>query len=104
MQELMHRLHDELDDRHWWFAARRRIVLQVLDAALRREGPAGKPRILDIGCGAGATLRELARRGDAFGVDAEPSAVDAVIRRAGCDVRLGRLPGDPQYLLWERYL
>jgi SAM-dependent methyltransferase len=90
----MHHLHDELDDRHWWFAARRRIVLQVLRGALRERGDrgGGPPRILDIGCGAGATLRELARLGDACGLDTEPSAVEAAARRSGCDVRLGRLP------------
>ncbi len=97
MQELMHRLHDELDDTHWWFAARRRIVLQVLRAALHGRpgtgGAAAEPAILDIGCGGGANLRELARLGDACGLDAEPSAVEAAARRSGCDVRLGRLPG-----------
>lgn len=91
----MHRLHDELDDRHWWFAARRRIVLGLLRDALRRERPAGaRPRILDIGCGAGATLRELARLGEAVGLDTEPTAVEAARRRSGCDVRLGSLPAD----------
>jgi SAM-dependent methyltransferase len=99
MWEVLHRLHHELDDRHWWFAARRRIVLQVLDAALRRAGPAGKPRILDIGCGGGGTLRELALRGEAFGLDPEPSAVEAAMRRARCEVRLGRLPDEIPYEL-----
>lgn len=94
MQEIMHRLHDELDDDHWWFAARRRIVLQVLRRALkervaRNQGP---PAILDVGCGAGATLRELARLGEACGIDVEPSAVEAAARRSGCPVRLGHLP------------
>ncbi len=94
MQEIMHRLHDELDDRHWWFAARRRIVLQVLRGALgeRARRDSSPPAILDIGCGAGATLRELARLGKACGVDAEPSAVEAAARRSGCPVSRGRLP------------
>jgi len=94
MKEVMHRLHDELDDRHWWFAARRRIVMELLSGALGPGGPAAgrRLRLLDIGCGAGATLRELARFGDAYGVDAEPGEVEAARRRSGRDVRLGRLP------------
>ncbi len=91
----MHRLHDELDDRHWWFVARRRIVLDVLRRALPADpASATRLRILDIGCGAGATLRELARLGEAYGVDTEPSAVEAAARRSACDVRLGRLPDE----------
>lgn len=94
MQEVMHRLHDELEDSHWWFAARRRIVMDVLRRALARRELATPPRLLDIGCGAGGTLRELAALGEAFGVDPEPSAVEATRRRCGCPVRQGGLPHD----------
>src|SRR5512140_2711482 len=91
MQEVMHRLHDELDDRHWWFAARRRIVLQLLRQELA-GAPERRPRFLDIGCGAGSVLRELKPLGEAVGLDTEPSAVESARRRSGCEVRLGHLP------------
>jgi SAM-dependent methyltransferase len=60
----------ELEDHYWWFVARRRIALALLD---QRWSGAG--RLLDGGFGAGALLAELARRGPAFGVDASASAV-----------------------------
>jgi SAM-dependent methyltransferase len=40
---------------HWWYVGRRRIVLDWL----RRLTPAGRPRILDVGCGTGFNLERL---------------------------------------------
>ncbi len=94
MQELVYRRLDELEDRHWWYVARRRIVLQLLDAALRERSGGERLRLLDIGCGTGGTLRALAPLGDAVGVDTEPGAIEAARRRSGCEVGPGRLPDD----------
>lgn len=40
---------------HWWYVGRRRIVLDWV----RRLTPAGRPRILDLGCGTGFNLEHL---------------------------------------------
>src|ERR687891_309156 len=70
MDEELERRTLAAEDEHWWYRGRRGIVL---DAA-RRSLPTGRPaRILDAGCGGGATLAELARLGDAVGL--EPSAI-----------------------------
>jgi SAM-dependent methyltransferase len=62
-----------IEEGHWWFVGRRRIIRALLDRALPRTD---SPRaVLDIGCGTGATLEHLSRYGDATGVDADPSAV-----------------------------
>lgn len=90
MQEILHSAHQRLDERHWWFVARRRIVLDLL----RREFDGTRPRILDIGCGGGGNLRALADLGAAFGVDPEPTSVEVARLRSGCDARLGRLPDE----------
>src|SRR3954462_10627146 len=52
-----------LDDRHWWYRGRRRIVRAVLDGA--RLPPSA--RVLDAGCGSGRTLDELAAYGRVAG-------------------------------------
>ncbi|MGQ9730227.1 MAG: methyltransferase domain-containing protein [Candidatus Zipacnadales bacterium] len=60
----------ELEDQYWWFVARRRLVLALLDDA--------KPRsdcLLDGGCGTGAMLAELNHRGLAYGVDVSSAAL-----------------------------
>ena len=49
----------ELDDRHWWYRGRRRIIRAELD---RLPLPA-RARVLDAGCGSGRTLEELGRYG-----------------------------------------
>jgi SAM-dependent methyltransferase len=66
----------DLEDRYWWFIARRRLAVGLLDDA-RIE----KPRSLDAGCGAGALLRELAARGEALGIDLAAPALAITARR-----------------------
>ena len=56
---------------HWWFTARRDIVLTVAQRFL----PEGAP-ILDVGCGTGYFLEGAGNRYDAWGVDPSPLAVD----------------------------
>jgi len=56
---------------HWWFTARREIVLSVAD----RFVPRGLP-ILDVGCGTGYFLEGALSRYDAWGVDPSPVGVE----------------------------
>lgn len=65
------------EDRHWWFAARRRI----LDAVLTRLYPRGGLDIADVGCGTGGMLLLLGRYGVVTGVDEAPEARDYCARR-----------------------
>lgn len=58
-----------IEDQHWWFQGKRRIVLDTLDRLLPTapDGP-----IVDLGCGTGRTLNELRTRRMATGVDPDP--------------------------------
>ena len=59
----------ELERDHWWFRAKRRLVLQALDGK-----SAG--RAVDVGCGTGAMVEELARRGfSTVGTDMSAAAL-----------------------------
>src|SRR3954464_941170 len=73
-----------LDERHWWYRGRRR----VLDAVLHGIPlpPPGQTRILDAGCGSGRTLDDLARHGEAHGIELNPLGIEAA-RRRGHEVR-----------------
>jgi SAM-dependent methyltransferase len=75
----------DVDDRHWWYRGRRRIVM----GAIERLAPPPGARILDAGCGSGRMLDELARWGEISGLDAEPAGVAAANARGHADVRLG---------------
>ena len=74
MDQRLYAEYAALQDRHWWFVGRRRILSAVLGAEL--GGPGSRGRILDIGCGTGTMLDELGRFGDVHGVDTEPAAVE----------------------------
>jgi SAM-dependent methyltransferase len=74
-----------VEDRHWWFTARREILLHLIGQTV----PDGAS-ILDIGCGTGFMLEALLPRYDAWGM--EPDA--AVRARVRPSVRDRVLAGD----------
>jgi 2-polyprenyl-3-methyl-5-hydroxy-6-metoxy-1,4-benzoquinol methylase len=113
-------LHATLEDRHWWFVARRRIVRRLIDhllspvdkirhatdvAAVKSclnagQDPPERPLVIDIGCGTGANIASLADRYRCVGID---TSIDAIqwARQKFPDVRFihGSAPEDLQGLL-----
>jgi len=79
-----------IEDRHWWFRGRRRIVLSFVDRLPLPEPCA----TLDAGCGSGRMLDELAARGSVRGVDVNPAAVAAAGSR-GHSAGVAELGGVP---------
>jgi SAM-dependent methyltransferase len=73
-----------LDERHWWYRGRRRMLNTVLE----RLGLPPRARVLDAGCGSGRTLDDLARLGEAHGMELNATAL-AAARARGHDVRHG---------------
>jgi len=66
-----------LEERHWWYRGRRRIVLD----AIERLGLPADARVLDAGCGSGAMLAQLRRFGAVTGVDVNPTATECALER-----------------------
>lgn len=90
-------VYDEMfamEESHWWFRARRRIVMDLLRRHVsERDGV--RPRLADLGCGCGANLQAFKAAYDVWGVDAAPAAVSFSRRRVGADrVFSGALPDD----------
>ncbi len=70
MQREGYRVTAVFEERHWWFRARRDLVLRQVERALGEAGATtGAARILDYGCGTGFNLPFLARYGEAWGAD-----------------------------------
>ena len=72
MDATLHEEHAILQDRHWWFRGRRRIVSAVLDRHLERDP---ERLILDAGCGAGGMLDTLSAHGRVRDIEPDPGAV-----------------------------
>ena len=70
---------------HWWFSCRRRLAV----AMLRRFGAKTPGRILDMGCGTGATLDELRPLGTVFGLDISATALHYCMSRNHTRLTLG---------------
>ena len=65
----------DLFERHWWWRARERVILQTLRAL---QPPEGWPTILDVGCGDGLFFDELGRLPGARIVEGVESAAELV--------------------------
>jgi len=77
-----------LEERHWWFVGRRRIVGEIL-ASLALPGHA---RILDAGCGTGGNLQFLSQFGAVTGVELDDDAAALARERGTWPVVKGSLP------------
>jgi SAM-dependent methyltransferase len=70
----------KFEESHWWYLARRRIITTLL---LTLHLPPSS-RVLEIGCGCGANLREIRTHFDAYGGDSDITA---------CRISNKKLPG-----------
>ena len=79
MQQHTYSIMYEVEETHWWFVGRRRIIESFVEEICRGINQNGvdksRPRILDVGCGTGANLELLARFGKAEGVDISADAL-----------------------------
>jgi SAM-dependent methyltransferase len=82
-----------VDEHHWWYRGRRRVIRAELD---RLPVPAGA-QILDAGCGSGRTLQELVSYGEVHGIELDADAASLARERGFGEVRVGRL----EELPWE---
>jgi SAM-dependent methyltransferase len=79
-------LHARIEDVHWWFKARRELMLGVLQSYV----PVRDNRLIaEIGCGTGGNLKFLQRYYRVIGVDVSPEAVRYTSGRVNCPVYLG---------------
>lgn len=93
MQTAQFQLHARIEERHWWFVARRQILAEVIQAALPPSSPPAT--IVDIGCGTGANLAHLAGQYACIGIDTSAEAIRLARRRfAGVQFIRGLAPHD----------
>lgn len=79
----------ELDQHHWWFLARRRILETLIGRTVK---PPKKARILEVGCGTGHNLAMLGKFGSVEASELDPSARALSSKRLGREVEEAKLP------------
>jgi len=79
----------ELDQHHWWFLARRRILETLIDRIVQLPK---KARILEVGCGTGHNLSMLKRFGKVEASELDPSARALASKRLRGQVKEAKLP------------
>ena len=74
MERVVYDRMAELDERHWWYRARRKVLQALIERVVK---PPKDARILEVGCGTGHNLKMLGQFGsvDAIEVDAEARAI-----------------------------
>ena len=90
MQSHHYPLVYEVEEKHWWYVGRRRIIACLVERICATSNNPN-PSILDVGCGTGANLKMLAAYGQAEGVDISPQAVEFCRERGLDSVRLGAI-------------
>lgn len=89
MERAAYREMADLDQRHWWYRARR----QILEELIRRElRPPREARILEIGCGTGHNLEMLGQFGDVDAIELDDDSRAIAQDRLGRDIVSARLP------------
>ena len=81
MERIVYEKMAELDQRHWWYRARRQVVAALIR---RKARPPAGARVLEIGCGTGHNLAMLGEFGELEALELDATA------RAVAEKRLGR--------------
>lgn len=79
----------ELDERHWWYVARRKVLAALIR---RRVRPPKNARVLEIGCGTGHNLKMLGEFGTVDGLEIDEAARSLAEKRAGHEIYSAPLP------------
>lgn len=78
MHSAQFQLHADIEQQHWWFVARRRIIERLVAEVLP---PSPEAIIVDVGCGTGANLAALSERYQCVGIDTSAEAIELAQRR-----------------------
>jgi len=89
MERVVYDRMAELDGRHWWFTARRRILAAIVERVVR---PPRGARILELGCGTGHNLEMLGHFGSVEGSELDDHAREVAAKRLGRPIARAELP------------
>jgi 2-polyprenyl-3-methyl-5-hydroxy-6-metoxy-1,4-benzoquinol methylase len=89
MERVVYETMAELDQRHWWYRARRQVIAALIRRLVR---PPAEARILEIGCGTGHNLAMLGQFGHVDALELDEEARSVAEQRLGRSVMSAPLP------------
>jgi SAM-dependent methyltransferase len=89
MERIVYEQMAELDQRHWWYRARRQVLAELIR---RKAPPPPGARLLEIGCGTGHNLGMLGQFGTVDGLELDAQARSIAEQRLGRPVMSSPLP------------
>jgi len=89
MERIVYEQMAELDQRHWWYVARRRVLAELIRRKVR---PPANARVLEIGCGTGHNLAMLGEFGEVDALELDDEARAVAEKRLGRSVMSAPLP------------
>lgn len=90
MEPDTYQLMRQIEDEHWWFVARRKII----GALLNRLQLPGHAEILEVGCGTGGNIAFLKNFGSVTCVELDKTAAEMARDRNLAPVLHGKLPDE----------
>ena len=82
MEKQLYQEMYEIEEKHWWFVGRRKILFDITKLEVGKAGKIGK--VLDIGCGTGFNakwLGEMGERGEVYAVEMSDEAIGLAKKR-----------------------
>jgi len=89
MERVVYSHMADLDQRHWWYLGRRRVLATLVERLVK---PPPGARILEVGCGTGHNFEMLQSFGDVDAVELDESVREIAEKRLGRQVLADRLP------------
>jgi 2-polyprenyl-3-methyl-5-hydroxy-6-metoxy-1,4-benzoquinol methylase len=89
MERVVYETMAELDQRHWWYRARREVIAALIRRVVQ---PPANASILEIGCGTGHNLAMLGQFGEVDALELDEEARAIAEQRLGRSVMSAPLP------------
>ena len=80
-----------LEESHWWFVSRKKIIKNILDKYVTKNN---RKSILEIGCGSGGNLKLLSSYGDISAIEMDKFSRKKANEKNICKVIYGKLPNE----------